>query len=48
MTYCIGECRKYKVSKPSQIGRYAAGQKRCNNCKVFVDYEGITCLCCNR
>ena len=48
MTYCIGECRKYKASKPPQIGRYAAGQKRCNHCEVFVDYEGITCPCCNR
>ena len=48
MTYCIKECRKYKAAKPSQIGRYAAGQKRCNYCEIFVDYTGITCPCCNR
>jgi hypothetical protein len=48
MAYCIGECRKYKALKPSQIGRYASGQKRCNHCEVFVDYEGIACPCCNR
>ena len=48
MTYCIDECRKYKASKPLQIGRYAAGQKRCNYCEIFVDYDGITCPCCNR
>lgn len=48
MTYCIGECRKYKATKPPQIGRYAAGQKRCNHCEVFLDYDGITCPCCNR
>jgi hypothetical protein len=31
-----------------EIGRYAAGQKRCNFCEVFLDFEGISCPCCNR
>ena len=48
MTYCIGKCKEYKALKPSQIGRYAAGQKRCNYCEVFVEYDGLTCPCCNR
>ena len=48
MTYCIGKCKDYKALKPSQIGRYAAGQKRCNYCEVFVEYDGLTCPCCNR
>jgi hypothetical protein len=48
MTYCAGECKKYRAIKPTKIGRYAAGQKRCNYCQVFVDYEGLSCPCCNR
>ena len=47
MTYCIGECRKYKAIKPLNIGRYAVGQKRCNYCELFVNYDGIKCPCCN-
>ena len=41
MTYCIGKCKDYKASKPSQIGRYAAGQKRCNYCEIFLEYDGF-------
>ena len=41
MTYCIGECKKYKALKPTEIGRYATGQKRYNYCEVFVEYEGF-------
>jgi hypothetical protein len=48
MTCCIGKCKKYKALKPTGIGRYAAGQKRCNYCVIFLDYEGISCPCCNR
>lgn len=48
MAYCIGQCKKYKAHKPAEIGRYAAGQKRCNNCEVFVNWEGLTCPCCRR
>ena len=32
MTYCRGACEQYKAQKPFEIGRYAAGQKRCNYC----------------
>jgi len=46
MTHCIGKCKEYKALKPYGIGRYAAGQKRCNFCEIFVDYEGIACPCC--
>ena len=48
MTYCIGKCKQYKAQKPNQIGRYASGQKRCNYCEIFVEYQGICCPCCNR
>lgn len=46
MAYCTGKCKKYKALKPSQIGRYAAGQKRCNYCEIFVEFDGIVCPCC--
>ena len=48
MTYCIDKCKNYKAVKPKQIGRYASGQKRCNFCRVFMNYDGKTCPCCNR
>ena len=48
MTNCIGQCKKYKALKPTGIGRYASGQKRCNYCVIFMDYDGIVCPCCNR
>jgi len=48
MTYCSGKCRNFKAQKPSRIGRYASGQKRCNYCEIFVDFDGISCPCCNR
>ncbi len=48
MAYCNGKCIKYKAQKPPQIGRYAAGQKRCNYCEVFVYWEGLVCPCCGR
>ena len=48
MTCCIGTCKKYKALKPTRIGRYASGQKRCNYCEIFIDCDGITCPCCNR
>ena len=26
--------------------RYANGQKRCNVCEIFVDWDGFYCPCC--
>lgn len=43
---CIGKCKQYKALKPTKIGRYASGQKRCNYCEIFVDYDGFRCPCC--
>ena len=48
MVYCRGACEQYKAQKPYEIGRYAAGQKRCNYCEVFVNWDGLCCPCCNR
>lgn len=48
MVYCVGKCKHTKAEKPKHLGRYASGQKRCNYCEVFVDYDGMFCSCCNR
>lgn len=44
--YCIGTCIRYKAKKPLEIGRYAAGQKRCNVCEIFINSDGAFCPCC--
>gem|GEM_PF-620560 len=46
--YCIGTCVRYKARKPLEIGRYAAGQKRCNLCEIFINSDGAFCPCCKR
>lgn len=48
MSYCSGKCKQYKALKPVRIGRYASGQKRCKFCEIFVNYDGLTCPCCNK
>ena len=47
--YCISICIKYRAHKPtSGMGRYAAGQKRCQLCAIFIDWGGLNCPCCKR
>jgi len=48
MAYCSGLCKQYKAIRPTQISRYASGQKRCNYCEIFVNYDGLNCPCCKR
>ena len=48
MAYCTSKCQKYKAPKPVRIGRYASGQKRCNHCTIFLNFEGSNCPCCGR
>lgn len=43
---CNGICPRYKVTKPKNGGRYAANQKRCKICEIFIKYEGVRCPCC--
>jgi len=43
---CKGICIRHKATKPVGIGRYAAGQKRCQVCSEFIIWEGIWCPCC--
>ncbi|KAG2472331.1 MAG: hypothetical protein NPMRTHETA2_1990003 [Nitrosopumilales archaeon] len=45
---CNGICHRYKVTtRPSGMSRYEAGQKRCNHCNIYLEWEGIFCPCCS-
>jgi hypothetical protein len=50
---CKRICLQYAAKKPTNLGRYAAGQKRCQICEVFItdkgtrDEQGLWCKCCN-
>jgi hypothetical protein len=44
---CKGICVRYKVGKPSfGQGRYTTGQKRCQMCEIFIQWDGLVCPCC--
>ena len=43
---CKGMCIRYKAQKPVGKGRYASGQKRCQICETFINYDGYYCPCC--
>lgn len=44
---CKGICMRHRAQKPpSALGRYASGQKRCQVCEIFLNWEGIWCPCC--
>jgi hypothetical protein len=43
---CKGVCHRYKAKWTTQTQRYENGQKRCNVCEIFVNWEGIFCPCC--
>jgi hypothetical protein len=43
---CKGICVRHKAYKPYCSGRYAAGQKRCQICEIFIKWDGLSCPCC--
>jgi hypothetical protein len=43
---CKGICVRHKAHKPVGEGRYATGQKRCQVCEIFVNWDGLWCPCC--
>ena len=44
---CNGICNRYRAKKPVYAGRYVTGQKRCNSCEIFINWDGLWCPCCN-
>jgi hypothetical protein len=43
---CKGICIRHRAQKPPGTGRYVIGQKRCQICEVFIDWNGLWCPCC--
>ena len=37
---CLEICKQYKVKKPTDGGRYEAGQARCQICDVWIGHNG--------
>lgn len=44
--YCKDICKQYKSTFTRGTRRYAEGQKRCNSCYIFMNYDGKYCPCC--
>ena len=45
---CRGICVRYKAGRPSfRQSRYATGQKRCQMCELFIEWDGLVCPCCS-
>jgi hypothetical protein len=43
---CKGICIRHKALKPVGEGRYVTGQKRCQVCEMFLNWNGLWCPCC--
>jgi hypothetical protein len=44
---CNGICVRHKATKPNGAGRYASGQKRCQVCEIFINWDANNfCPCC--
>jgi hypothetical protein len=43
---CKGICLRHRAPKPIQSGRYASGQKRCQGCEIFIEWDCLWCPCC--
>jgi hypothetical protein len=46
MMDCKGICIRYKADRLRSGIRYKAGQKRCQVCQIYLNWEGIRCPCC--
>jgi rRNA maturation endonuclease Nob1 len=43
---CKGICSRHKAIRPSIGMRYLIGQKRCQGCQIFINWQGFFCPCC--
>jgi rRNA maturation endonuclease Nob1 len=43
---CKGLCSRYKAKWAVREFRYASGQKRCNRCEIYLQWDGLWCPCC--
>lgn len=52
MNVCKGVCERWKGEflRPAphiHNQHYALGQKRCQVCCIFLEWDGLRCPCCN-
>ena len=45
---CKGICHRYKAKCRWNQPRYANGQKRCNTCEIFLEWNDFWCPCCGK
>jgi hypothetical protein len=43
---CKGICIRYKADRPKSGMRYILGQKRCQICAIYLNWQGLWCPCC--
>ncbi len=43
---CKGICHRYKAIIPQRVSRYTNGNKRCNECEIYLKWDGLRCPCC--
>ena len=43
---CKGICSRHKAVRPRTGKRYLSGQRRCQNCAIFINWPGFYCPCC--
>lgn len=43
---CKGICTRHKPKGSIIGGRYSKGNKRCQICDIFIQWEGLRCPCC--
>jgi hypothetical protein len=43
---CKDICHRYKAPHTLKSKRYENGQKFCDQCAVFIKWDGIWCPCC--
>ena len=42
----IMACGKKCIPFKSDTQNYTKGAKRCNDCRIFIEYDGLYCPCC--
>jgi len=45
--FCKGICINYKHTALHNGIKYESGLKRCTECQIFMNVEGIRCPCCS-
>lgn len=45
---CKRVCDRFKAKRVGTDSHYVSGHKRCYNCEMFLNWEGLFCPCCGR